>query len=188
MKNLKDMIRESINRKIDEAYEKIVLNEVDAKFDVHPDVLYIEAPDHWNESDLQTYMNDMWLNKLPSGQDYSEKLFGPNFENIYDIYFEYNKYEHLDKNDVIVDTIKPECFIKWDDYYKKGSTETIGYYRITELKYVIKFDRFELLDSKTDDYSIRNTLEKIFENCNSSSINKYPIEIEFDKKTLKFER
>ena len=33
MKNLKDMIRESINRKIDEAYEKIVLNEVDAKLD-----------------------------------------------------------------------------------------------------------------------------------------------------------
>ena len=106
MKNLKDMIRESINREIDEAYEKIVLNEVDAKFDVKPEVLYIEAPDHWNESDLQTYMNDMWLNKLPSGQDYSEKLFGPNFESIYDIYFEYNKYEHLDKNDVIVDKLR----------------------------------------------------------------------------------
>jgi hypothetical protein len=84
MKNLVNYIKES--------YETYRLNNVTVKYDVHPEEFIIEAPETFQESDIQQYLDDKLLEELPSNIKYSEKFFGKNNDNIYDIYFEYRHF------------------------------------------------------------------------------------------------
>ena len=178
MRSLIDYINRINSKYLSESYDSLRLNDVTVEYDVNPQELIIQAPNTYQETDIQLYINDMWLNRLPSGQDYSEKFFGNNFENIADAYFEYDSFEHI--------TIEPAEYIEYEPKYdvKNKKEDQLDYFKITNLKYFINFDRFDLVD--TDENHIKYTLEKIFKTAESSNINKYPIEIKFNKNSLEY--
>ena len=49
-----------------------------------PEEFIIEAPENYQESDIQQYLDDKLLPELPSNIKYSEQFFGKNNDNIYD--------------------------------------------------------------------------------------------------------
>lgn len=164
-----------------EAVEAYRLNEVIATYNVQPEELILQAPETFQESDIQQYMDDMWLNALPSGQDHSEEFFGTNFENIADAHFEYDTFEHID--------VEPKEYVEWDPKFdvKKTDKDTkLEYFKITNLRYIINFDRFEMVD--VDEDKVEEQLIQIFKATESSKTNEYPIEILFDEKNLEFKK
>lgn len=165
---------------IKEAYETYRLNNVKVKYDCAPKEFIIEAPETFEESDLQTYMDDKLLGELPSNIKYAETFFGKNSDNIYDVYFEYDTYTRL--------STKPygDINLKWDPKYKQGSSEdiTLNYYKITNLKYIIEFDRFDM-ENVTDD-DVKDKLIDIFKSSESNNANKWPLEIKFNEDSLEF--
>ena len=171
----------SITRYIIEAVETYRLNSVEATFNVQPEEIILQAPETFQEADIQQYMDDMWLNQLPSGQDYSEKFFGKNNDNIIDAHFEYDTFEHID--------IEPKEFIEWDakfDVKKTKDDVKLDYFKIKNLKYIIEFDRFDMVDV-TDD-TVEEKLIDVFKAADSSKENEYPIEIQFDEKSLEYRK
>jgi len=167
---------------IKEAVETYRLNEVEATYLVQPEEIILQAPETYQESDIQQYMDDMWLTYLPSGPDYSEKFFGKNNDNISDVHFEYDTFEHID--------VEPKEYIEWDSKYdtKKNNDEDIklDYFKIKNLKYIISFDRFDMVDVTDDD--VEEQLVKIFKAAESNDANEYPIEIVFDEDSLEYRK
>ena len=166
-----------------EAVETYRLNEVEATYNVQPEEIILQAPETFQESDIQQYMDDMWLNALPSSQDYSEKFFGKNNDNISDAHFEYDTFEHID--------VEPKEYIKWNPKFddKKTNDDEIKleYFKIRNLKYIITFDRFDMIDV-TDD-TIEDKLKDVFKATESNDANKdYPIEIQFDEDSLEYRK
>ena len=51
-------------------------SEIAKLLNVSPDEIILQAPETYSESDLQIYMDDLWLDELPSGDDYAKKFFG----------------------------------------------------------------------------------------------------------------
>jgi len=171
----------SFLQKIVEAVDIYRLNNVEATYVIQPEELILQAPESFQESDIQQYMDDMWLNALPSGQDNSEKFFGSNFENISDVHFEYDTFEHIN--------IEPKEYIEWDSKYsnnKSGKNDNLEYFKITNLKYIIDFDRFDMVD--VDDNNVKEKLIDIFRAAESSKTNEYPVEIQFDEDSLEFRK
>lgn len=145
-----------------------------------PDNLYIEVPENYSESDIQIYMDDTLLTKLPANDNLSEKFFGKNKDKIADVYFEYDSIDEAMGKDQTPD-------IEWDSRYdSKDSDEEnkLHIMCIHSIKYIILFDDFELIEVKEDD--IKSELIKIFTNTNSSTINNYPFELIFDSKNIEY--
>lgn len=164
-----------------EAVDAYRLNEVIATYTVQPEEIILQAPETFQESDIQQYMDDMWLNALPSGQDHSEEFFGTNFENISDVHFEYDTFEHID--------VEPKEYVEWNakfDVKKTGDDVKLEYFKVTNLKYIINFDRFDMVDVNED--NVEEELVKIFKATESSKTNEYPIEIVFDEDSLEFKK
>ena len=171
----------SFLNKIYEAVETYRLNGVTASYLVQPEEIILQAPETFQESDIQQYMDDMWLNALPSGQDHSEDFFGANCENISDVHFEYDTFEHID--------VEPKEYIEWNpkfDVKKTKDDVKLEYFKITNLKYIIDFDRFDMTNV-TDD-TVEEELIKIFKTTESNDTNEYPIEIVFDEKNLEYKK
>ena len=170
-----------INRYIKESVEVYRLNEVEATYNVQPEEIVLQAPETFQESDIQQYIDDMWLNALPSSQDYSEKFFGKNNDNISDVHFEYDTFEHID--------IEPKEYITWDPKFDANKTKddvALEYIKIKNLKYIITFDRFDMVD--VDDNNVEEKLIDLFRATESSKVNEYPIEIQFDEDALKYRK
>ena len=166
---------------IKEAVEAYRLNEVEVTYNVQPEEIILQAPETFQESDIQQYMDDMWLNSLPSSQDYSEKFFGKNNDSISDAHFEYDTFEHID--------VEPKEYIEWDpkfDVKKSGDDVKLEYFKIKNLKYIITFDRFDMVDV-TDD-TVEDHLIELFKTTESNKENEYPIEIIFDEDSLEFRK
>lgn len=164
-----------------EAVDVYRLNSVEATYNVQPEEIILQAPETFQESDIQQYMDDMWLNQLPSSQDYSEKFFGKNNDSISDVHFEYDTFEHID--------IEPREYIEWDPKYdvkKSGDDIKLDYFKIKNLRYIIDFDRFDLVD--VDDDNVEEKLIDIFRVAESSKENEYPIEIQFDEDSLEYRK
>lgn len=172
----------SIIKYIREAVEAYRLNEVEATYLVQPEEIILQAPETFQESDIQQYMDDMWLNQLPSSQDYSEKFFGKNNDNISDAHFEYDTFEHID--------VEPKDYIEWNSKYdiKKSNDDIkLDYFKIKNLKYIINFDRFDMIDV-TDD-TVEDKLKDLFKATESNDANKdYPIEIKYDEDSLEYRK
>lgn len=172
----------SITRYIREAVETYRLNNVEAIYNVQPEELILQAPETFQESDIQQYIDDMWLNQLPSSQDYSEKFFGKNNDSISDAHFEYDTFEHID--------VEPKEFIEWDSKFddKKTNDEDIklDYFKIKNLKYIIEFDRFDMVDVNDD--NVEEKLIDVFRAAESSKENEYPIDIQFDEDSLEYRK
>lgn len=175
MKNLVEFIKE--------AYETYRLNNVTVKYDVSPKSFYIEAPETFQESDIQQYLDDKLLAELPSNVKYAERFFGNNHDNIFDAYFEYATFEHL------AEEIKPQTVqLKWDSKFNKSNSGdvTLNYFKITELKYIIGFDRFDILNGSDD--NVGNVLKEIFMATVSNNDNKYPIEISLKESNIEYSK
>lgn len=171
----------SIITYIKESVETYRLNEVEATYNVQPEEIILQAPETFQESDIQQYMDDMWLNSLPSSQDYSEKFFGKNNDSISDAHFEYDTFEHID--------VEPKEYIEWDpkfDVKKSKDDVKLEYFKIQNLKYIITFDRFDMVDVTDDD--VEQKLIDIFKAAESSKANEYPIEIIFDSDSLEYRK
>lgn len=171
----------SITKYIRESVETYRLNEIEATYNVQPEEIILQAPETFQESDIQQYMDDMWLNSLPSSQDYSEKFFGKNNDSISDAYFEYDTFEHID--------VEPKEYIEWDpkfDVKKSKDDVKLEYFKIQNLKYIITFDRFDMVDVTDDD--VEEKLIDIFKAAESSKANEYPIEIIFDSDSLEYRK
>lgn len=164
---------------IKEAVDTYRLNNVEVTYKVSPYEIILQAPETFQESDIQTYMNDLWLPKLPSNIDYSTKFFGTNNDNIYDAYFEYDTFTHLDT--------ETNNYIEWDAKYDVRQTPAdikLDYFKLTNLKYHISFDRFDLVGVNDD--TVKANLVKIFKAADSNALNTWPINIKFDEASLKF--
>jgi len=164
-----------------EAVDVYRLNSVEATYIVQPEEIILQAPETFQESDIQQYMDDMWLNSLPSSQDYSEHFFGKNNDNISDAHFEYDTFEHID--------VEPKEYIEWDSKYdvkKTGDDIKLEYFKIKNLKYIISFDRFDMVDVNDD--NVEEQLIKIFKSTESNDANEYPIEIIFDENNLEYRK
>lgn len=165
-----------------EAYEVFRLNTVTAKYNCNPEDLYIQAPETYQESDVQQYIDDKLINELPAGPNYAEKFFGKNAKNIVDVYFEYDGFEHLEE-----DKEDTEIHLKWDPKYNTTNAEVeLDIFVLKNIKYVITFDGFELLDN--NDNNINSVLNEIFKATISNDQNKYPINISIEDKNIDYSK
>lgn len=170
MKNLINYIKES--------YSTITLYDVKVVFDVLPKEFYLSAPESYSESDIQIYLGDILLSKLPSENDKYSHLLGKNKDNISDAYFEYEKFEHINDYDKDVN-------LEWDSYYdERLKDDKLNTFKLTNLKYIILFNEFDIKDDNKDD--IKETMNTIFKAFDSSNINKYPVEIQYNSDLLEY--
>lgn len=172
MKNLINYIKES--------YEKIHLTNVKAVFDINPEVFTLTGPEIYSESDIQIYLGDVLLKELPSENKKYQNLLGKNVDHISDAYFEYSKFEHSS------DTYEDEQInLKWDSYYdERVKDKKLDMFKLTDLKYIILFDEFEILDK--NDNEVKNILDEVFSKLDSSEINKYPVSLKYNSELTEF--
>lgn len=177
MKDIKTYILEKL---VNEEYEEYRVNDVTVIYKAVKDPINLQAPSEYNESNIQQYITDLWLDKLPGGGDNSVKFFGENADNIYDVYFEYDNFEH------IVDTNNID-YIEFDSHASSvdiTDDTKLDIFKLHHFKYIIKFEKFDLKDS--DDRHIKETLSQIFKAAESNSQNKYPIELKYNESELKY--
>ena len=143
MKDLADFIFEAMGNK--------VLKDLTVKYD-GPDELFVQVPEKMGESDIQIYLDDTLLPKLPA--EAKQKDFGKNTKQITDTYFEYEKMEAANGTSQKAD-------IEWDDHYDQSMNGVnMQVMKISGLKYVIVFDKFELEDIEDDE--VKDTVYNLF--------------------------
>lgn len=170
----------SLLQHIKESYEKTTLDNVKVVFDILPEVFTLTAPETYSESDIQIYLGDVLLKELPSENDKYKNLLGKNIENISDAYFDYDKFEHSED-----DYEDEQINLKWDSYYDEKNNDTQrNMFKLTNLKYIILFDEFEILNKNDDENE--KILNEIFTKLDSSNINKYPVTIKYNPELLEF--
>lgn len=149
MKNLQQYICEALNI--------TVLQNLTIKYD-GPDELFIQVPEKMGESDIQIYLDDTILNKLPA--ETSQDSFGKNAKQITDAYFEYEKMEAANGTSQKAD-------ILWDDHYNPSMNGVnMQVIKITGIKYVIVFDKFELDNVDDVKETIYNLFNGLIDNSN----------------------
>lgn len=170
MKDIVKFIKESVS-----VYR---LNKVVAKYLVQPSELIFQAPETYSESDIQIYIGDKYLNEMPSYTEYAYNFFGINADNIIDAHFEYDTFSHVD--------VEPKDYIKWDSKYdlKVYKDIKLEYFKLSNIKYIIEFDRFDM-ENVTDD-DVKDKLIDIFKSPESNNANKWPLEIKFNEDSLEF--
>lgn len=177
MKTLKQFIKESL---IKEENEEFSIDNLAVRYDC-PSSLFIQIPSKYSESDMQIYLDDELLDKLPGSSQLAKKFFGKNSENIIDAYFEYDSISQAMGKEQKADLVWDE---KYDNNIKDSSELTI--YQISNLKYIIEFEKFSF-DNTIDDTNVRETIENLLQTTVSNSINKYPIEISLNNSNITFD-
>lgn len=173
MRSLKQYLLED-----DESSNEITkVENLEVVYDAKDSPFVVEVPASYNEDDMKIYLDDKCLDGMPAKSELTDSLFGINKSDISDAYFEYAKYEAVDKG---VNYIN----IPWDPTYgqKKIPEGDTIFYKLTNLKYIIKFSTFKVKNVK--DKMLRDTLIDIFTLTQSSQNNKYPVEILFDKNSF----
>lgn len=162
----------SLIQYIKEEFDEFKVKDLTVKFSCEDgEFIRFHVPEVFSEDDLLLYLQDKYLKELPASEDRAEEFFGNNQEHIYDVYFTYDKYSK-DKDD------SGDC-VEWDTDVNKDhnpDNEDFTYVRVYNLKYVIKFDEFNLLDANSN--NITEVLYTIFSRCNSDpTTNKWPLKI-----------
>lgn len=154
MRTLKDYINESILLEVGNIQLKTVnLEDVKVIYD-GPIEYYIQAPINYSESDLQIYLEDVLLPKLPGSMSNASKYFGANADSISNRYIEYDSI-------VLSEGNAPRIDLNWDstDGEVQQNAELVVF-QVKNLKYVIEFDTFKLQNVTEDNYNSK--LESIF--------------------------
>lgn len=177
MKSLKQYIKESF---ITEDNEEFVINNLVVKYDC-PASLFIQIPLKYSESDMQIYLDDELLNKLPASTNYSQKFFGSNYRNIIDAHFEYDSIAEAMGKDQKADLV-------WDEKYDPSINDSseLAIFQISNLKYVIEFEKFSF-GSTVNETNVRQILENLLQTTVSNYTNNYPIEISLNNSNITFD-
>lgn len=171
----------SLVQYINESFDTFRVKDLVVKYNCRPDDEFIQfyIPESYSEDNFIIYLGDLFFNELPASDKFSEDEFGKNASNIYDVYFEYDRYEKGVES--------TGDFIDWHkDIDKNHDTdnEEFNFVQVKGLRYVISFDEFDLKDEDSSD--IDETLSKIFTATNANDNNKYPLEITFDEKNISY--
>lgn len=171
----------SLRNFIFEEYETYRVKNLEVPFNVNIDNDYItfKMPEIYSEDDFQIYLQDMYLKDLPGSEDHAQDFFGDNSESIFDVVFEYDKYEKSNEEE--------KDFIDWNTNYdsKVKSDDEFAYVKIFGLKYIIKFDNFDLKEENQD--QIHDTLVDIFKTCENTKEHDWPLKLTLDEKNIKYQ-
>lgn len=142
MKSLVYYIKEELNNS-----NNIILKNLQITYK-GPENLAIQVPVSFTESDIQVYIEDTLMVKLPGGSEFKDNdIFGANnIKNISDAHLEYNSINNISGNNVQYD-------IAWDSSYDTSlKDEELQVVNIKNIKYIIVFTQFELISVTTDNY------------------------------------
>lgn len=187
MRTLRQFINEISNIQTLKAYifesedvEDVVIKDVNVQY-VGPEKLYIQAPETYSESDIQIYIDDMFLKDMPGDETKAKEFFGTNAEHISDAYFSYDSMEQALGDDQKID-------IEWNQRYDStvSDDDKLLVLCISNIRYAMLFDEFKLLGIKPSDTKYK--LIDILNTANSNSTNKYPFEIVLDTNNLEFKQ
>ena len=164
-----------------ESFDEYRISDLVAKYICNPDDEYIQfyVPASYSENDFIIYLGDLYFEELPGSDKFNEKYFGKNANNIYDIYFEYDRYEKGVES--------KGNFIDWDkdmDTNHNPDEEEFAFVQVKGLKYVLSFESSDLKD--TDNKNINETLNIIFSAADANSNNNFPLNIKFDNKNIEY--
>lgn len=143
------------------------------------DYMVFKIPEIWSEDDFQIYLQDRYFDEMPGSEDNAEDFFGVNSNNIYDVVFNYDKYEkslETNEKDII------DYDINYDN--KISENDKFCYIRLDKFRYIINFDEFDLKDENIED--IHQTLIEIFKRCESNDKNEWPLEITLDEENIEY--
>lgn len=136
--------------------------------------IIVQVPEDFDENKIQLYIDDVCLQNMPSGEQNIEEMFGKdNAIRLSDAYFEYDKIS-VPTDGTVEPDIKYESNKSSDD-----STENLTVYSIDNLKYIVTFDSFTILNTKESE--IDDILEKVIKETESSKLHEWAIEIKLDK-------
>lgn len=166
-----------LTKYIFEKYNTFVISDLEVKYDCMPDQEYIKfyIPESYSEDDFIIYIQDMYFDKMPAFEKHADEYFGKNAQYIYDVLFEYDTYEK---------GVEAGDCVEWDsniDNKHNPDKEDFTYIQVSGLKYVIKFDEFEVKDESTAD--INNALITIF---TSVETDKLPLELKLNEKNITY--
>lgn len=166
------------------AISDITLSELKAIWNV-TSVVAFQIPNGYSDDDFIQYLSDLLLEDMPTGDNYIKKFFGVNADNIIDVTFQYTKskdQEDLPNNN----KIKLIEFDNTKDDNFSGDNSDLQWRIIDDLQLVATFDNFVV--NNTSSQNIKQDLYQIFKVTNSSSINKYPIDLEIKEDGLEFDK
>ena len=134
--------------------------------------IYINCPDTFQEDDIHQYIDDLLLEQMPSNQDIAKKFFAANVKYINDAYFEYDSFQRMSYKKDNVD-------IKYDDELGKKTEQDVKIvtFRITNLRFIMLFSKFELNLTNDD---IEDTLSTIFSAYESNDYNDSDVVFKYD--------
>ena len=164
-----------------ESFDEYRISDLVAKYICNPDDEYVQfyVPATYSEDDFIIYLGDLYFEELPGSDKFNEKYFGKNANNIYDIFFEYERYEKGVES--------KGNFINWNkdkDTNHDPDKEEFTFVQVKGLKYVLLFEKFDLKD--IDNKNIDETLNIIFSAANANLDNKFPLNIKFDNKNIEY--
>ena len=182
MKELRSYIMSHINeaKNINEAKDDVEVRDLIVKYSC-PDDLYIQVPEKYGESDIQIYLDDTLLDKLPA--ETQENALGKNADNIVDCFFEYEKMDPSSG-------ISQKSDIEWDESYDQSLNGTnMVVQHIKGMKYVIKFDKFYINGiDENDEEEIKDTIYNLFNGFTEDANDELPFDITLDKDNIEFKQ
>ena len=116
-----------------------------------------------------------------------QKLIRESLKIVLDTYQDIQVIDTVGDGKQVLESIEEqEPDVKWDSRYdsKINSEDKLHVVCINNLKYVLVFEKFELIN--TDSASIKSDIIDIMTTTNSNYTNKYPIEITFDSKNIEY--
>lgn len=167
MKSLKQYVNESY----DKSANTVTLRDLIIKY-AGPSELSIVVPVSFSDDDVQIYLEDTVLNKMPGAKEAeATSLFGANDKNIVDTHFEADKIEYGGNSGIS----SGQNVIEWDKSYNpKKNTEDMKTAKIKDISYIIEFSKFEMTGVTNETF--KDKLDEIVNNTVSDQYD-YPIKI-----------
>lgn len=143
----------------------------------------IQVPEDYSDDDIDNYLNDLLLEKMPSNKDLAEQFFNVNKDNIIDARFEYDHKGCMREN-------KNHVTFEYDsniDNKQKGSDDNLVRYTFIGLKFIMEFDYFDVINIEDD--GLQDDLFNIFKQTVSSKTVQYfddVIKLSLDEKDLEY--
>lgn len=180
MKSFSEYIKESLKESIDS--NKVVLKNMQVKYS-GPDNIAIQVPVSYSESDIQIYLEDIWLNQLPGGKEAEcNEMFGSNIKNISDAYLEWYSIDTIEDSNTYD--------IEWDNSYGSSNSNNsddteLHIVNIKNISYILEFTQFVLTGVTDETYA--DKLNDLFEQTVADNY-KYPFELSINTANLIFRK
>lgn len=171
MKRLRTFILESFENN----FKTYIVTDLKVVYDCGD--ISIEVPENYSESDMQIYLDDVLLNKMPGVSKKSIEMLKSDSNEISDAYFEYDSFNVSEERPSRVDII-------FDN--KDGNTnyESLVYYALKDVKFVVSYSTFTV---KADNYdSVKDAIKIIFKTLGSSAEYLIPIKLNTEVLSISF--